>query len=472
MGPIGSTIKWSVILCVLGAGFVLSMVVYPVVLVALAVPMLFVLTNFRGLRQRTIDTWAWTHWQLPWTKRVTPTVGVVLLGIWALASSASGYAMYSHRAGVAAQHTAATQTMVVQVTRIAEAQARRTVVVRLRAHAAALVVTRRTRVAQTRIKATARALAEKRAAPRQTVAAANSNATAQAVAQARAQTAADAPVVQAVASYHAAVHMYYGMQHDSTGIPGTTTGEARLAVDCIATNRSNSYRNTNSYITYQVLGDTVTQVSIRGSSATLVENRHDIITFHKSDGSSLPNDSTYTATYTLDRPSGSWLVSDYSWTASGGSSGSATADEQACSNPPTALPVAQPTAADTAGPTNGGGGFTDPTTQMQVTISDLQGTVGYQQKPQVVFYVSITNNGNTAHHYNPLDFTCVDEGNQEHSGDSFLQSPFSDAELSYGALAPGDTRAGWVGCDMPSGSRLRVMWDDSYNLQPTGQVWP
>jgi Domain of unknown function (DUF4352) len=149
----------------------------------------------------------------------------------------------------------------------------------------------------------------------------------------------------------------------------------------------------------------------------------------------------------------------------------ATADAQACSNPPTAPPVVQPTTS-AAGAANASGGFSDPATQMQVTVSNVQRTTGYSNQPQVVFYVSITNNGSSAHDYNPLDFTCVDEGNQEHSGDSLLQSPFSDAELSYGALAPGDTRAGWVGCDMPSGSRLRVTWDDAFNLQPTEQVWP
>jgi hypothetical protein len=277
--------------------------------------------------------------------------------------------------------------------------------------------------------------------------------------------------MQAVAGYHTAVHKYYGSQHDGTNIPGTSTGEARLAVDCIATTRSNSLRNTNSFITYQVLGDAVRQVTISGSSATFVEDRHDIITFHRSDGSSSPNDSNYTATYTLDRSSGTWLVSNYAWTAPDGSTGSATADAKACSNPPTAPPVVQPTT-DSSGGANAGGGFTDPATQMQVTVSNVQGTTGYSNQPQVVFYVSITNNGNTAHNYNPLDFTCVDEGHQEHLGDSFLQAPFSNAELSFGSLASGDSRAGWVGCDLPSGSRLRVTWDDAYNLQPTAQVWP
>jgi Domain of unknown function (DUF4352) len=469
-GPVSLIIKWSGVLCVLAACYVLSMIVYPVVIVVLGIPILLVLTNLNNLRQRTVDTWLWRHWQLPWTKTVTPTVGATVLGLWILTTSASGYAMYSHNAHDSAQHTMATQTTAAQVSGTARAYKHEAALVRTRAHATALAVTHKTRVAHMRVTATAQALAHKKAAPRQTAVAAI-KAIAHAAAQFNAQVAANAPVVHAVASYHAAVHKYYGAQHDGSRIPSTSTGEAQLAVDCIATNRSNSYVNTNSYITYQVLGFTVTQVSIKGSSATLVENRHDIITFHKSDGSSLPNDSTYTATYTLDRSSGSWLVSDYSWTASDGSSGSATADAQACSNPPTAPPVVQPTTS-AAGAANASGGFSDPATQMQVTVSNVQRTTGYTNQPQVVFYVSITNNGSSSHDYNPLDFTCVDEGNQEHSGDSLLQSPFSDARLSSGALAPGDSRAGWVGCDMPSGSRLRVTWDDAFNLQPTEQVWP
>jgi hypothetical protein len=348
-GSVRSTIKWSAIVCLLAVCFVMSMLVYPIVAVILGLPVLFVLTNFKGLRQRTVDTWAWKHWHLPWAKTVTPAVGAALLGLWVVTSSASGYAMYSHNAGVSAQHAAATQTAVAHVTLIAGAKARRTAVVRSRVSATALTVAHKTRAARTRNRATAKALALKRAAPRQTAVAANLKATAQAVAQANAQAATVAPVVQAVAGYHTAVHTYYGMQHDGTGIPGTSTGEARLAVDCIASDGSNSLRNTNAYITYQVLGDTMGQVAISGSSATLVEYRHDIIALHHSDGSTSPNDSNYTATYTLVRSSGSWLVSDYSWTASGGSSGSASKDAQVCSNPPTTSPVAQPTPADTVG---------------------------------------------------------------------------------------------------------------------------
>jgi hypothetical protein len=118
------------------------------------------------------------------------------------------------------------------------------------------------------------------------------------------------------------------------------------------------------------------------------------------------------------------------------------------------------------------GGFTDPATGMTVTISDVQGTFDATGAPAAVFYVRITNGGSVSHDYNPLDFTCVDQADQEHRGDAFLAAPFSNAGLSSGAIYPGDSRAGWDGCNMDTSSRLRITWTDGYNLSPAAHVWP
>lgn len=155
-------------------------------------------------------------------------------------------------------------------------------------------------------------------------------------------------VENAVVSYHAAVHAAYGQGHDETNVDSTSTGPAHAAIACIARDRSNSLMHTNSYFTYNMLSRSFPRIDVRGNTANAVEARHDIISLHKSDGSSTNSDSTYTATYLLMNTGRGWTVSDYSWVASDGSTGSAVQDAKPCAvvgqshvPSPTSLPPVQ-----------------------------------------------------------------------------------------------------------------------------------
>jgi hypothetical protein len=112
--------------------------------------------------------------------------------------------------------------------------------------------------------------------------------------------------------------------------------------------------NTNTFITDQPIHDSFTRVSVRGGTATVVEARHYTAVFHRADGTTADNDDNYTATYLLQRGGdGRWQVSDYSWTGSDGSTGSATQDAQPCaSDYAVATPDESSAATSTSAPTS------------------------------------------------------------------------------------------------------------------------
>lgn len=183
-----SIILWTGILCILGFAFLMSMFLYPVVIALLGVPILLVLTNFKGSGKRLVNSWAWRHWRLPWTKTVTPAVGITILGLWIFTSTVFGRSVYSNDAAIQAQHVAATRTAVARVTATAHVVAHTTAVAKARARAIAQ--------ATAAPKETATATARKKAAA---IARAHAHATYQvlAVARAHAQATRQARVVAA-----------------------------------------------------------------------------------------------------------------------------------------------------------------------------------------------------------------------------------------------------------------------------------
>lgn len=143
----------------------------------------------------------------------------------------------------------------------------------------------------------------------------------------------------------------------------------------------------------------------------------------------------------------------------------------------TSTPAPSPPSASGPSGASSSGGFTDAATGMNAQVGHPQTVptddptmpAGYEL---VVFYVTIHNTDSQPHDFNPLDFTCVDSSDQSHSAAVLLPSPYSDASLSYGGLAGGDTRAGWVGCEIPSGDQLRILWDDAWHLSPPVDIQP
>jgi hypothetical protein len=94
--------------------------------------------------------------------------------------------------------------------------------------------------------------------------------------------------------------------------------------------RSNSLLNTDAYFTYQDLADSYDPANIAGTTATVVEHKHQILTVHNSDGTTSSQDNTFTVTYSLVNQAGQWLVDDYSYVSATGFTGSASADAQPC----------------------------------------------------------------------------------------------------------------------------------------------
>lgn len=222
------TATWAAMIAALTVGFLVSMILYPVVASFVGVVGLLVLTNVSGARARITGTRVW-RW-LPLVGRTSPILAGLALVSWAALSSGAGYAMYSSGAGqVAKDHARATQTAfvalataqaastetarvriaradatstsVAQHTALVRARARRTAVVR--AHALATAETKRTAIARIKRAIAARAMATARAIQRARAQAAarahatavtlqriHMQATAQAVAQAHAQQTA------------------------------------------------------------------------------------------------------------------------------------------------------------------------------------------------------------------------------------------------------------------------------------------
>jgi putative ABC transport system ATP-binding protein len=143
---------------------------------------------------------------------------------------------------------------------------------------------------------------------------------------------AGSDIIAALQAYHQASRAAYGEGHDKSQIDATMTGTARDAVLCITDGRSDGLVESQAYFTYQELSDHTDPPNIQGDTATVVEHKHEILTVHKSDGTTEDQDNTFDATYTLKRIDGSWLVSDYSYASSTGFTGSATEDAQPCSS--------------------------------------------------------------------------------------------------------------------------------------------
>jgi hypothetical protein len=154
------------------------------------------------------------------------------------------------------------------------------------------------------------------------------------------------------------------------------------------------------------------------------------------------------------------------------------APQQATATPtPVTTPQATPTPVPTPIPGitfNSVGTAIDGSTRMHAYISSptlVADQSGNNSLPSgwnlLLFYVKIGNHGTQTQSYSEGDFSCLDSANQTHQTDVILPGPYSNAELNYGQIAPGDFRAGWVGCaDNPSGE-ARITWDDDGNVAPT-----
>jgi pyruvate/2-oxoglutarate dehydrogenase complex dihydrolipoamide acyltransferase (E2) component len=168
-----------------------GIMVYPVVLVVVALPALFVLVNVKGSRARIATS---RFWRMFPTKRFSPIVAAVILLIYSATASGIGYAAYS------SSNSSADQAHVT-ATALAQVHATRVVAARVAAHIAATARIRllRSALAGARVKATARAVAAKRAAPKETVVAIQrAKAHARAHAAAAAHAYATAQIVRAV----------------------------------------------------------------------------------------------------------------------------------------------------------------------------------------------------------------------------------------------------------------------------------
>lgn len=146
-----------VVIGLLLLSFVVSVFIYPVILVLVGLPGLLVLVNVRSSRQAITRSRLWRR--LPWLQRQRWTIAGSALVLWALSTSAVGYAMYTgvsrENAAIAHEHRTAT-AVAVKATRVEMAN--------VNATAAAKVIARRTNVAvqKTRI------VAQKTAAPQET----------------------------------------------------------------------------------------------------------------------------------------------------------------------------------------------------------------------------------------------------------------------------------------------------------------
>jgi hypothetical protein len=138
-------------------------------------------------------------------------------------------------------------------------------------------------------------------------------------------------VEQAVLTFQQASRAAYGQGHDTSGLDTAALDPAKSAVQCLALGPATNPANPAAYTTRSNAQDQFQSVEVNGQTATAVEHRADTLTTSHADGTTSSVQDDYTATYTLTQDAtGTWVVSDYSWSAADGSSGSATQDAQPC----------------------------------------------------------------------------------------------------------------------------------------------
>lgn len=117
--------------------------------------------------------------------------------------------------------------------------------------------------------------------------------------------------------------------------------------------------------------------------------------------------------------------------------------------------------------------YTDKSTGVSVTIRhelvDKRGADFYRPsrgKEFFILYLVIHDGGRHNADWNPLDFEAVDQSGQTWDGDAFIPDKYSP-QLHSGTMRPRDTRAGWVGFEIPANTkRVQVTWDDASTLDP------
>jgi ARC6-like, IMS domain len=131
-------------------------------------------------------------------------------------------------------------------------------------------------------------------------------------------------VEQAVNAYHHAVSAAWGPQHDSNPLSSSTTGVAQQGVLC------GQHRlevvDGGAYELFTNVAQHWVSATVDGGAATVVEYRNDDNTTYYPSGKSYPSNGPFTETITLSNVAGQWEVSDYSWTAADGTTGSAAQD--------------------------------------------------------------------------------------------------------------------------------------------------
>ena len=70
----------------------------------------------------------------------------------------------------------------------------------------------------------------------------------------------------------------------------------------------------------------------------------------------------------------------------------------------------------------------------------------------------------------PIPFQAVDQLGQAFDGDAVLPDYYSPQYHSL-TLAPGETRAGWLGFEIPKNTTtVTITWSDSSNINPPAEI--